>query len=72
MEHNMAEKSEKQEKNTKVTYKAGDNFINCDTQSNFWGLGQENYGMLSRGGSVSMEPADAEMALKQDFIAKAN
>ena len=64
--------AEKKEKSTLVTYKAGKNFEECDTQGNFWGLGQANYAMLCRGGSVKMEPADAEKALSKKYIEKAN
>ena len=64
--------ADKKEKSTLITYKAGKKFEECDTQNNFWGLGQTNYAMLTRGGSVKMEPEDAAKALDRKFIEKAN
>ena len=64
--------ADKKEKSTLVTYKVGKNFKECDTQCNFWGLGQTNYAMLTRGGSIKMEPADAAKALDRKFIEQAN
>tara|TARA_Y100001951_G_scaffold96636_1_gene95522 strand:+ start:671 stop:880 length:210 start_codon:yes stop_codon:yes gene_type:complete len=69
MEQKMAKK---EEKSTKIAYKMGSNFEQCNTQNNFWGLGPANYKTILEGGTIKIEPSDAKMALNENFIEKAN